>query len=297
MQKILVLIIALFLGLAFIYWLAAPSVSSQPEPTPTATSEEPVTDSTYLVLEGFSIELNASGNPVASPAMRTLFDSMATAMDEQPVDEWKHSILLPYQDQLSTQALQQLQTMLNHYVEYNLALQLFPMEGEPTLNAALSRLQHMRAHYLEEAGAVNLFSDWQKLEQFSNEAVALIRMESDPDKITQRLKAMVETLPASIQIRALTVVDNSQEIISIAAKPQSNPAELQQRAEQIVAASLIQPSFVFAEPSEAFREKYYQYKEAVADESSVEKIQTLRSHFFTGADKLRAETLDRFEQF
>lgn len=302
MQKVLVTVFALFFGLITLYWLASPDNSPQPpkpsEPTPAVAELETMPTDQHpqnpVQLRGHLIPLNASGEPIPSPPMRALFNQLALDMGNQPVDRWKHTALLAFQDQLSQAGLERLQKTFNYYVEYQLALQLFAMEGDASLSAALDAIAQLRGDYLSPADATGLFSDWSQLEQFSNQAVHTISQVEQPGEALNQLKSELYGLPESVRQHGKNLLQQSNALLTM-----SNDTEaLRQAMERIAAEQLVQPNFVFSEPDAAFMESYENYqqakeKQAPADEAT---LQALRRQYFEGADQLRAKTLDRMEQ-
>lgn len=306
MQKILMFIAALLFGLLIIYWLGSPD----PEPVkqtatetslpteaiaPTQTTAPKAKES--LTLNGLNIPLTAEGIPIASPPMRELFLSLTESFGDQPVDEWKANLFLPYQNQLSPQALQRLQQVFNYYVEYDLALQLFAMEGEPSLKAALPELQKLRQTYLQGANAESLFEDWLQLEEFTLQTVEKFTASSNLETTHKQLQQQLQSLPESVQPRAQRLIDNMKPLMDMASV-QGSGQQINEMLEQIAATSLVQPSFVFTDPDEAFMEAYLTYAEQKNQMglSQEEDLQPLRQKHFSGADRLRAKTLDRMEQ-
>ena len=310
MQKTFVVVITLFLAIIAIYWIAKPSDSpSTPRELSTANAEPsapahtpnlttPTQAHSQVQLKGFAISLSKKGLPIASAAMRELFDALALEMGSTSADEWKHHALAQFEHQLSSEGLDQLQHILNHYVEYQLALQLFMMEGEPSLVSALNDIQQLRQDYLEPANATALFSDWQAFEGFGAEALNAINQTDNPQAAIEQLQQSLEQLPESMQPKGQALLSQMQQFAQ-AASQQENASEVVYRAtEQIVAAELVQPNFIFTDPADSFMESYLSYQQAKAQlhQQEPSAVQALRTQYFSGADILRAKTLDRIEQ-
>jgi lipase chaperone LimK len=255
-------------------------------------------------LMGHPLSIAGNGNLLPSPSVRELFDSIARQKGETPVDQWKQQILSQFKDQLPAPALNQLQTLLNHYVEYNLALQLMPMEGAASLKAAMNQVQSLREEYLGDAESSALFADWQQLESFTHDYVEQLAHTQYPETLRPSLQAQVDSLPITVRARAQKVLDASADLFQ-PRQASVEPATLQSIAEQIAAVALIQPNFMFAEPSADFMDRYSHYAQeknqllqsGSADSENDTALNALRQRYFSGSDLLRVKTLDRAEMF
>jgi lipase chaperone LimK len=270
---------------------------------PAKTTPLQVNDTTTVSLDGFALTLDSGGALIPTPAIRKLFDQIAIEHGKTPVDHWKGSVLTAYKDKLTPGAHSQLQSMLNHYIEYNLALQMLPTEGVPSLSSALERIKSMRKDYLGLTNADGMFSDWVQLEQFSKDYLSLMLTEKNPNQVKQLIQEKIDSLPETVQPRAQNVLDQSQELLSTLAVALADPEGFRILAEQTAALALIQPNFTFAEPDPEFMKRYEEYQAARDQifkgspngEKQAEEVQHLRNELFSGSELLRVETLDRAE--
>lgn len=255
-------------------------------------------------IEGASLQVDAQGNLVPAPQVRQLFDTLARQQGQIPADLWKDSILDAYRDQLGNTATQQLETLLKRYVEYNLALQMLPMDGVASLAGALDHVQQIRDEYLGEASTA-LFRDWQQMESFTEQYVMQVVNSRGVVQLRQTLQEQVYALPASVQPRAQKVLDQSQDLFAALPSAQTDSATLQSIAEQTAALALMQPDFTFGEPSAEFMEQYHQYnsaKQRLQQQDTITseddpRLQQLRQEYFSGSDVLRVKTLDRAQMY
>lgn len=250
------------------------------------------------------ITVDARGNLVPAPEIRELFDQLAREQGQIPADLWKDSILEAHRNQLGDQAFEQLETLLDRYVEYNLALQMLPMDGVADLASALDRVQQIRDEYLGDASN-EMFSDWQQMESFTEQYISQVVNTRDVTQLQQTLQEQVYALPATVQPRAQKVLDQSQDLFQALPSSQADPATLRSIAEQTAALALVQPDFTFGEPTAQFMEQYTQYNAAKQDlqqQSAITseddpRLQQLRQEYFSGSEVLRVKTLDRADMY
>ena len=250
------------------------------------------------------ISVDARGNLVPAPEIRELFDQLAREQGQIPADLWKDSILEAHRNQLGNQAFEQLETLLNRYVEYNLALQMLPMDGVADLASALDRVQQIRNEYLGDASNA-MFSDWQQVEAFTEQFVSQVVNTRDVAQLQQTLQEQVYALPPTVQPRAQKVLDQSRDLFQALTSSQADPATLRSIAEQTAALALVQPDFTFGEPTAQFMEQYTQYntaKQNLQQQSTITseddpRLQQLRQEYFSGSEMLRVKTLDRAEMY
>lgn len=308
------------LALALYFLLRAPTQSQPEQPSTTkaaaqATDTPPssigsgiksaptqVARSTRIL--DFELNLDARGNLVPGPEVRELFDAIARQQGQIPADQWKQSILDAYDEQLGPLAREQLQALLNRYIEYNLALQLLPMDGVASLRDALQRVQQIRSEYIGQDSAA-LFSDWQQVEAFTNQFVQQTMNYQDAAQLQQSLQEQVYSLPPTVQPRAQRILQNSEDLFTALGSGQPDPAVVKSIAEQVAALALVQPDFTFGEPSPEFMEQYHQYtraKQALLQQGSIDsenapQLEALRQQYFSGSDRLRVKTLDRADMY
>ena len=270
MRKTITLLGAALAGLLLVYWLAndettlqeaeSPAMIEVPVDTPQTASQPKPAEANTVNVRGFPLSLDNNGALIPTPAIRQLFDQIAREHGETPVSQWKGNVLSQSKDALSPAAFEQLESMLNHYVEYNLALQLLPMEGPPGLSEALERVERLRKDYLGLTNAEGMFSDWVQLEQFSKDYLDLMLSEKNPIEVQHQLEEKIQTLPSTVQSRAQNVLDQSQELLSTLAVAVADPDGFKALAEQTAASALIQPNFTFAEPDPDFMRRYKEYQ-------------------------------------
>lgn len=306
--------------LALMFWNTSPEQASPPVHTATTSAHADDLDTAppasinpnrpktarSVHLQGLdqTLDIDSKGNLITGPEVRELFDTIARQQGPIAADEWKQSILDQYANQLGPRAHQQLQTLLNRYIEFNLALQLLPMEGVASLNDALQRVQQIRDDYLGPDSA-NLFSDWQEMETFTSQFVQQMVNTQDPIQLKQSLQEQIYSLPVTVQPQAQKVLQHSEDLFTALATSRPDPATLKSVAEQMAARALVQPDFVFGEPSPAFMNQYQQYSRArqtlmqqggVTSEDDPQ-LNQLRQQYFSGSEVLRVKTLDRAEMY
>lgn len=282
----------------------------QPQPTPDLdhqTALEPaVIDQTAAVkIEGFAVRRDGQGNLLPGPETRALFDSLARQQGPIPADQWKDHILESYRRRLGEPAYTQLEALLNRYIEYNLALQLLPMDGVASLGAALDHVRQIRQQYLGEANAA-MFQDWQQMETFTRQFVEQVTSSQDVAQLQQSLQEQVYALPATVQANAQKVLDQSQDLFNALSNSTGADRDLIQGiAEQMAARALMQPDFTFGEPSAEFMDQYNRYTGAKQNLLATGRIESeddpelaaLRQRYFSGPELLRVKTLDRAEMY
>lgn len=258
-----------------------------------------------LELLGIPVTVTAAGDLVPDTRIKQLFDTFAGQNTEEPVDTWKQNILLPFSDQLPAPALAQLQELLNRYVEFNLALQLLPLEGAPDLAAVLTRVAELREHYLGKDVARQMYADWAALEDFTRQYIDIMTRNRDPAQAQTQLQALADTLPEPVRPRALSMFRHNDEEMSVPRIAKVNPEAYARMLQEQAAIALIETQLLFDEPSPEFMERYEEYVDAQRDvlkpdvdlREQQERLKTLRARYFSGADILRVETLDRAEAF
>ena len=284
-------------------------VATSPSPTQTAAATPlPAANAGPRVVSvrDQSLRLDAAGNLVPGPEVRLLFTTLARDQGQVAVDLWKQNVLQPYRDSLGPVAFRQLQSLLNRYVEYDLALQLLPMDGVATLDDALAHIRQVRGDYLGSA-AQPLFQDWRQLESFTSQFVTQVVNQAPGDNLQQNLREQAYALPASVQPRALQVLEHSADLLNALPGAESDPALVRGAVEQVAAMALIQPTFVFSDPEPGFLQQYLAYQQAreqlqrqqnISSEQAPELV-ALRHEYFTDShsDRLRARTLDRAEMY
>src|SRR5690606_12569967 len=109
-------------------------------------------------------------------------------------------------NQLPAAAQAQLQELFSRYVEFNLALQLLPMEGAPNLAAVLQRVQQLRQHYLGNETAQLMYADWSALEDFTRQYLHIMAATTDPQAARAQLQSLAQQLPHTVQQRALGII-------------------------------------------------------------------------------------------
>ncbi len=308
--------------LAFLFWGSIQEPAPTPSPAASTdsrdTPDQPVVSNTSptppqtgdnssgnVGIKGFTITVDARGNLVPAPEIRQLFDTLAREQGQVPADQWKSHILDGYEEELGDAAHEQLETLLNRYIEYNLALQLLPMDGVATLAGALDHVRRIRRDYLGDAAGA-LFRDWQQMETFTNQFVEqVVGNHQDIPQLKQSLQEQIYALPASVQPQAQRVLDQSQDLFDALGSSQAEPHVIQGIAEQMAARALIQPNFTFGEPSAEFMEQYNAYtgaKQELQQEQDISseddpQLEALRQQYFSGSELLRVKTLDRAEMY
>ncbi|RLU01029.1 lipase secretion chaperone [Ketobacter sp.] len=257
-------------------------------------------------IEGFAVRRDGQGNLLPGPETRALFDSLARQQGPLPADQWKDHILESYRQRLGEPAYTQLEALLNRYIEYNLALQLLPMDGVASLGAALDHVGQIRQEYLGEANAA-MFQDWQQMETFTRQFVEQVTSSSqDVAQLQQALQEQVYALPVTVQANAQKVLDQSQDLFNALSTSTGADRDLIQGiAEQMAARALMQPDFTFGEPSAEFMSQYNRYTSARQNLLATGRIQSeddpelaaLRQRYFSGPELLRVKTLDRAEMY
>ena len=271
-------------------------------PPPPATAEL----TADVSINGFPVHRDSRGNLLPGPETRALFDSLARQQGQVPADLWKDSVLESYRDTLGDKAYAELETLLNRYIEYNLALQLLPMDGVASLADALEHVRQIRMEYLGQAAGA-MFRDWQQMETFTRQFVEQVTNNTqDVTELQQSLQEQVYALPATVRPNAQKVLDQSQDLFSaLTGSSQVNADVVRGIAEQMAAQALIQPDFTFGEPTAEFMAKYNEY--IVARESLMQlgditsedapELEALRQRYFSASDVLRVKTLDRAEMY
>ena len=287
-----------------------PMNDNDPPPQPAVSATSPVPPTTVisagLTIKGFPIHLDPNGNLLPGPEIRALFDALAREQGQIPADLWKSTILERYREALGDKAYQQLSTLLNRYIEYNLALQLLPMDGVASLADVLDHIRRIRRDYMGDATAP-MFRDWQQVENFSRQFVEQVSG-PDPDiqQLQRNLQEQVYALPVSVQPRAQQVLDQSQDLLTaLSASAQGEPEIIRSIAEQLAAQALIQPDFTFGEPTAEFMAQYQEYitaKQQLLQQGNIRgeddpALAALRQRYFSASDLLRVKTLDRAEMY
>lgn len=288
------------------------AVDQQPavhQPAPASTSPPPPQTAAIasdIEIEGYPVHLDSRGNLQPGPETRALFDTLARLQGQIPADLWKDAILEAYREELGDKAYQQLNALLDRYIEYNLALQLLPMEGVASLADALEHVRDIRREYLGDA-AGSMFRDWQQMESFTTQFVEQVTSNSQNiAALQQALQEQVYALPATVQPSAQKILDQSQDLFNaLTSSSQADSAMIKGIAEQVAAQALMQPDFTFGEPSAEFMAQYYEYtaaKQKMIQKSGIESeddaaLNALRQRYFSGSELLRVKTLDRAEMY
>lgn len=311
MRILTALAIALLAAVLFFYWLqpgTPDSTSEDAEPgeeTLLIPASQNQAGQRTLELLDIPITVTAAGDLVPDTRIKQLFDTFADQHIEEPVDGWKQQILLQFSDQLPAPALAQLQELLNRYVEFNLALQLLPMEGAPNLSAVLQRVRELREHYLGKAVADTMYADWNELEAFTRQYLEIMTRNRNPEESQSQLETLAEALPEPVQQRALSMIRHSDEEVSVPRIAKVDPDAYSRMLQEQVAIALIETQLLFDEPSPEFMDRYEHYAEErqtllkpdVDVREQLDQLKELRAKYFSGADVLRVETLDRAEAF
>jgi len=311
MRKFTVLAILALAAVLLFFWLPAEvddtgqnpgSDTATPAPAGTAA---PAPGERVVTLLDIPIRISASGDLVQDTRIKQLFDRFAAEHTEEPVDGWKQSILQSYADQLPAPALAQLQDLLNRYVEFNLALQLLPLEGAPDLNGVLARVRELREHYLGKSASDSIYADWSALENFTHQYLDIMTRNRDPAQSEAELEKLARALPEPVQERALSMIRHNDEEMSVQRIAKVDPVAYGRMLQEQAAIALIETQLLFDEPSPEFMERYEEYaqerqsllKENVDLRLQQDQLKDLRAKYFSGADQLRVETLDRAEAF
>lgn len=311
MRKFTVLAILALAAVLLFFWLPAEVDDNGQDPgaeTAAPTSSDtatPAPGERVITLLDIPIRVSASGDLVQDTRIKQLFDRFAAEHTEEPVDGWKQSILQTYADQLPAPALAQLQDLLNRYVEFNLALQLLPLEGAPDLNGVLARVRELREHYLGKTESERLYADWNALEKFTHQYLDIMTRNRDPAQSEAELEDLARALPEPVQERALSMIRHNDEEMSVQRIAKVDPVAYGRMLQEQAAIALIETQLLFDEPSPEFMERYEEYaqerqallKENVDLRLQQDQLKDLRAKYFSGADQLRVETLDRAEAF
>lgn len=311
MRKFTVLAMLALAAVLLFLWLPAEVDDNDQDPG-TETAAPPSSDTAasapgerVITLLDIPIRISASGDLVQDTRIKQLFDRFAAEHTEEPVDGWKQSILQTYADQLPAPALAQLQELLNRYVEFNLALQLLPLEGAPDLNGVLARVRELREHYLGKAASDSIYADWSALEKFTHQYLDIMTRNRDPAQSEAELEDLARALPEPVQERALSMIRHNDEEMSVQRIAKVDPVAYGRMLQEQAAIALIETQLLFDEPSPEFMERYEQYaqeRQAQLQENvdlrlQQDQLKDLRAKYFSGADQLRVETLDRAEAF
>jgi lipase chaperone LimK len=311
MRKFTVLAMLAFAAVLLFFWLPA-EVDDNGQDPGAETAAPPSSDTAasapgerVITLLDIPIRISASGDLVQDTRIKQLFDRFAAEHTEEPVDSWKQSILQTYADQLPAPALAQLQELLNRYVEFNLALQLLPLEGAPDLNGVLARVRELREHYLGKAASDSIYADWSALEKFTHQYLDIMTRNRDPAQSEAELEDLARALPEPVQERALSMIRHNDEEMSVQRIAKVDPVAYGRMLQEQAAIALNETQLLFDEPSPEFMERYEQYaqeRQAQLQENvdlrlQQDQLKDLRAKYFSGADQLRVETLDRAEAF
>lgn len=311
MRKFTVLAMLALAAVLLFLWLPAEVDDNDQDPG-TETAAPPSSDTAasapgerVITLLDIPIRVSASGDLVQDTRIKQLFDRFAAEHTEEAVDGWKQSILQSYADQLPAPALAQLQDLLNRYVEFNLALQLLPLEGAPDLNGVLARVRELREHYLGKAASDSIYADWSALEKFTHQYLDIMTRNRDPAQSEAELEDLARALPEPVQERALSMIRHNDEEMSVQRIAKVDPVAYGRMLQEQAAIALIETQLLFDEPSPEFMERYEQYaqeRQAQLQENvdlrlQQDQLKDLRAKYFSGADQLRVETLDRAEAF
>lgn len=306
MRKLILMLVIVATLINLIYWLARdkhPQTSSLPA-EPGESYSAAVPGERTIRLREVPLRVDADGNLMVDTRVRQLFDTLAAEHQEEPVDQWKHQVLQSFRDQLPAPALATLQEAFDRYVEFNLALQLLPMEGAPHLQAVLQRVQALRQHYLGPYAA-SLYEDWSALEAFTQQYLAIMTQNRDDAASRQQLEALASQLPAPVQARARNMIRHSSEDFAVDDMASLEPEAYNRMLQEMAAVSLIETTLLFDEPSPEFMARYEQYSEQkrdlllseLSETEQQQRLAELRQQYFQGSDVLRVETLDRAEAF
>lgn len=310
MRKIVIMLVVVATAINLIYWLNRSShhtatVTPWSTPATDTTMDTTIapTETTVELLE-IPLRISASGDLIPDPRIKQLFDLLARQNSDEPVDQWKHNILQTFAKQLPATALAQLQEAFDRYVEFNLALQLLPMEGAPTLQAVLQKVQSLREHYMGDYAAP-LYADWNALETFTHEYLTIMTQNRDDSAARDKLEAMANALPPSVQSQALNMIRHSAEDFAVDDMASLQPDAYARMLQEQAAVALIETTLLFDEPTPAFMAQYEQYSEKKRDillseagaAEQQQQLEALRQQYFSGSDILRVETLDRAEAY
>ena len=314
MRKIILMAIAVSAVIIAVYWLAK-TTSHTTESRQAATVGQaadgnavtiPVaTAGRTVALLDVPITMNGNGDLVVDTNIKQLFDLLAQQNTDQPVDQWKHQVLDQFSDQLTPQAKQELQQLFDRYVEFNLALQLLPMEGSPDLASVLDKVQQLREHYLGSETAQQMYADWSALEDFTNQYIDTMTQTRDPQAAQAKLQNLAESLPAPVRQRALNMLQQNDDEMATSDLGKVNPEAYARMLQEQAAVALIETQLTFDEPTPEFMGRYQQYnqekqKVLLSNASQAQQqteLQQLRARYFNGSERLRVETLDRADAF
>ena len=316
MRKFTVLAILALAAILLFFWPPAEvddnGQDSGTDTTAPTSSDSAASDSAasapgdrVVTLLDIPIRVSASGDLVQDTRIKQLFDRFAAEHTEEAVDGWKQTILQSFAGELPAPALTQLQDLLNRYVEFNLALQLLPLEGAPDLNGVLARVRELREHYLGKAASDSIYADWSALEKFTHQFLDIMTRNRDPAQSEAELEKLARTLPEPVQERALNMIRHNDEEMSVSRIAKVDPVAYGRMLQEQAAIALIETQLLFDEPSPEFMERYDEYaqqrqsllKENVDLRLQQDQLKELRAKYFSGADQLRVETLDRAEAF
>ena len=292
MRKTLLMLVIVTTAINLVYWLV--------RDTPDHEAHTP----RIVRLLDIPLTLDTQNQLVVDTQVRQLFDLLASRNNDEPVDQWKHKVLQPFAKKLPAPALACLQDAFDRYVEFNLALQLLPMEGAPNLQAVLQRVQELRSHYLG-VYAEPMYADWGALETFTSDYLAIMTQQRDDRAARRQLEKLSSQLPQAVQARARNMIRHSAEDFAVDDMAALEPDAYARMLQELTAVSLIETSLLFDEPSSEFMAQYEQYSDqkrellltAPAEDKLIPALSALRHQFFQGSDILRAETLDRAEAY
>ena len=310
MRKFTVLAIAALAAILLLFWLPAKVHNGDTSgevgaPSSDTTDSAATPGERVILLQDIPIRVSAAGDLVPDTHIKQLFDHFTAEHTEEAVDGWKQTILQQFADELPAPALAQLQDLLNRYVEFNLALQLLPLEGAPDLTGVLLRVKELREHYLGQTASQQIYADWVELEAFTHRFLDIMTRNRDPNQSEVELEQLARELPEPVQERALSMIRHNDEEMSVQRIAKVDPDAYRRMLQEQVAIALIETSLLFDEPSPEFMERYEQYaqerqtqmQDGVDLRLQQDQLNSLREKYFSGSDLLRVETLDRAEAF
>lgn len=264
-------------------------------PTAQATNETPPiqTEQTFPVSKHL---LRLKGDQLLpTPDIVAMFNEWVAATQSQRYEEWRSVKLLQAND-LPEQAQQQLAKWLDQYAEYNLALQLMALKGEPSWDNILSNLREARGLYFQEQDK-GLFDDQIALEDFTEKAVNAFSDDNNPLSTLVELERQVSALPPGTRPAVDAMLAQLTKALQQDSSISDSPEEWNRLVQSTAAATLANPSVDLNEASADFLKRYNAYSEERArmrqEGATEDQLRVLRETRFAGSERLRANTLDK----
>lgn len=299
-MKRVILGLGVLAGAAFLLWPKSATLPPEHTQTLQAPAPEPapapaaVSGTQTITIGRFALTAE-DGVLMPTASVTAMFNDWLAHSQSRRYEEWKPGALAQAAS-LPSSAQQQLGQWLDQYVELNLALQLMSVKGEPTWDNILSNVRQLRGEYFSENDA-GLFADQIALEDFTEAAVNAFADGDSPLSTLVDLGEQAATLPPEARTRAEAMLNQLSQALQQNPSLNENIEEWNRLVQADAAATLETPSVDLTEADAGFLKRYNTYakeRETLQQQgASEEQLKALRATHFSGAELMRAGTLDK----